>query len=43
MRDENERLLRDVFAAFARRDLASLGELLADDVVWVTPEFWGEE
>ena len=37
MSHPNESLLRECFAAFARRDLSALGELLTDDIVWVTP------
>lgn len=37
MSHPNESLLRACFAAFASRDLVALGDLLTDDVVWVTP------
>jgi len=33
----NEALLRRLFGAFATRDVAVVGELLAEDVVWTVP------
>jgi uncharacterized protein len=32
--DENERVVRDLYAARARRDWAAVGDLLAEDVTW---------